>query len=208
VVGNVVVGLVPGVGQVADARDTLAAIGNLVKDPASGKNWAMLGMAVVGWFPGVGDLIKGAGKVGKKALHEAVEQGTEAAPNLMKKNTTVAAAAELDASVSPEIVQVTAKELAALQMKKNAAAGAAFELNRRTGYESAGFEIRYLRSEVGVKTPWKMRYPDAAVYYKGQLVEYLEFKASSTARYGYRQMLKDEWIRKGGGPITSVIRPP
>ena len=65
---NVGVGLIPIVGQVADARDTAAAIKNVWNNPRSGGNWGMLGMAAVGWVPGIGDALKGGGKAGKKVL--------------------------------------------------------------------------------------------------------------------------------------------
>jgi hypothetical protein len=64
---NVGVGLIPVVGQVADARDTAAAAKKVWNQPTSGLAWAGLGMAIVGWVPLVGDAVKGGTKVVRKA---------------------------------------------------------------------------------------------------------------------------------------------
>jgi RHS repeat-associated protein len=74
---NVGVGMIPVVGQVADARDTIVAVKNVWNDPESGGNWGLLGMAAVGWVPIVGDALKGSGKVVKKASKELLKEGTE-----------------------------------------------------------------------------------------------------------------------------------
>jgi len=85
---NVVIGLIPGVGQLADARDTAAAIKNLWTKPSWG-NAGMLGLAVVGWVPLFGDVAKGATKVGKKVVSasaDVVEKvGKEAAGDVVEK---------------------------------------------------------------------------------------------------------------------------
>lgn len=75
VAGQSVVGLIPIVGQIADARDTLAAI----KDVADGKDgaWGRLLGAGVGWIPGVGDALKGSMRLGMRAGAEVVEEGAE-----------------------------------------------------------------------------------------------------------------------------------
>ncbi|MBL8148830.1 MAG: hypothetical protein JNN15_02755 [Blastocatellia bacterium] len=67
--GQTVVGLIPIAGQVADVRDTIAAIKNV----AEGKEgaWTDLGLAVVGWVPGLGDAAKG----GARALRQGAKQG-------------------------------------------------------------------------------------------------------------------------------------
>jgi hypothetical protein len=59
------VGFIPVVGQIADARDTAAAI----RDVRNGRpdGWVNLGLSVVGWLPFVGDLLKNSRKVGKQA---------------------------------------------------------------------------------------------------------------------------------------------
>jgi|GEM_PF-4361592 hypothetical protein len=56
VVTQVGVGLIPVVGQLADARDTVAAIQD-VRNEREGA-WTKLGFALVGWLPIVGDLFK------------------------------------------------------------------------------------------------------------------------------------------------------
>ncbi len=75
VAGQTVVGLIPVVGQVADARDTVAA----VIDVAQGEEgaWARLGAAALGWLPGVGDALKGGARLGMRAGAEVVEEGAE-----------------------------------------------------------------------------------------------------------------------------------
>ena len=58
------VGIVPGLGQVADARDTYAAI----RDVSQGKPsaWNNLGFSLLGWVPLAGDFAKSANKIGLK----------------------------------------------------------------------------------------------------------------------------------------------
>lgn len=86
VIGNVFVGVIPGVGQAADVRDTIAAIKNVVQDPKSGANWGMLGLAALGWIPLGGDLIKGGKKVGTKVAKELAQEGLEkGAKNILKQ---------------------------------------------------------------------------------------------------------------------------
>jgi hypothetical protein len=55
-VTQVGVGLVPVVGQIADARDTAAAI----RDLSQGREgaWSNLGFVLAGWLPLAGDLVK------------------------------------------------------------------------------------------------------------------------------------------------------
>jgi WXG100 family type VII secretion target len=76
-IGNVAVGAIPIVGQIADARDTVAAIKDVWDSPGSGGAWAGLGLAAVGWVPILGDGIKGSVKVGKHVLKEGVQEGLE-----------------------------------------------------------------------------------------------------------------------------------
>jgi hypothetical protein len=63
---NVGIGMIPIVGQVADARDTAAAVIKVWDKPTSASAWAGLGMAIVGWIPVLGDAAKGATKVGRQ----------------------------------------------------------------------------------------------------------------------------------------------
>ena len=55
-VGQGLVGFIPFVGQVADARDTISAIEDVVTGEPGG--WPNLGWAAVAWVPGVGDVVK------------------------------------------------------------------------------------------------------------------------------------------------------
>jgi RHS repeat-associated protein len=82
VVANVGVGLIPIVGQAADARDTIANGKNVWNSPSSGAAWGGLGMAAVGWIPLFGDSLKGAGKVGKKVGAEVLGAETKVAKAL------------------------------------------------------------------------------------------------------------------------------
>jgi RHS repeat-associated protein len=71
------IGLVPGVGQLADGRDTVAALKKVSVDPRAFAAWGGLAIAAVAWVPGM-DWIKG----GKRALKEL---WTEAAKKSMSK---------------------------------------------------------------------------------------------------------------------------
>lgn len=75
--GQTVVGLIPVVGQIADARDTAAAVVDVIegKDGA----WPRLGAAGVGWIPVIGDVLKGLLRSGAKLGTKVVEEGIERA---------------------------------------------------------------------------------------------------------------------------------
>ncbi|MCI4592634.1 DNA/RNA non-specific endonuclease [Sphingobium sp. BYY-5] len=75
--GQVIGGFIPVVGQIGDARDTVAAIGGVIegKDGA----WGNLGLAAIGWVPGLGDIAKGAIRGGEKALDAGGEIAQQAA---------------------------------------------------------------------------------------------------------------------------------
>ncbi len=82
--GQVAMGFVPIVGQVADARDTAAAIGQVRNGQPGG--WVSLGAAAIGWIPGVGDAAKAAIRggdrlagAGGEIAQGAIRQGDEAA---------------------------------------------------------------------------------------------------------------------------------
>ncbi len=109
---NVGVGLIPIVGQIADARDTAAAIKNVWNDPRSGGNWGMLGMAAVGWLPGVGDAIKGGSKVGRKVLKEGVEELAKEAAEKAAKEAAEKATKEAAEKAAKEAAEKAAKEVA------------------------------------------------------------------------------------------------
>ncbi len=76
VAGQIIGGLVPIYGQIADLRDIAAA----VVDVANGKEggWANLGMATVGVVPGVGDALKAGLKAGREA-RQIAKHGDEIA---------------------------------------------------------------------------------------------------------------------------------
>jgi hypothetical protein len=69
-VTQVGVGLIPVVGQVADARDTAAAI----RDIREGRDgaWSNLGFVLAGWLPLAGDLVKSFRKNGVKDTFEGI----------------------------------------------------------------------------------------------------------------------------------------
>jgi hypothetical protein len=77
---QVLVGFVPYAGQVADARDTIKA----AKDVWAGKDgaWTSLGLAGIGWIPGLGDAIKGGVRVSRKGVKAAVEIGGKTADEI------------------------------------------------------------------------------------------------------------------------------
>lgn len=62
--GQVGVGFVPVLGQIADARDTIASVGQVFRGEEGG--WFNLGTAVIGWVPGVGDAAKAALRGGER----------------------------------------------------------------------------------------------------------------------------------------------
>jgi hypothetical protein len=77
VVGQTLAGVVPVAGQVADDRDTLAAIDS-VWEGRDGA-WTDLGMAGIGWVPLFGDLAKGGLRVGRKGVKAATNVAEGAA---------------------------------------------------------------------------------------------------------------------------------
>jgi hypothetical protein len=75
--GQVAVGFVPIVGQIADARDTAASIGQVIRGEEGG--WRNLGAAAIGWVPGFGDAAKAAIRVGGNAADAGAEVASAAA---------------------------------------------------------------------------------------------------------------------------------
>ncbi len=77
------VGIVPGLGQVADARDTYAAI----RDVSQGKPsaWNSLGFSLLGWVPLAGDFAKSINKIGFKNTLEAVGDSFRSIKNTWKE---------------------------------------------------------------------------------------------------------------------------
>ena len=93
-VTQVLVGFVPYAGQVADARDTIKA----AKDVWEGKDgaWTALGLAGIGWIPGLGDAIKGGARITRKGVKAAVEIGGKTADEIA---TALRTARKLEGSV-------------------------------------------------------------------------------------------------------------
>ncbi len=73
---NTSIGFIPGPGQIADARDTVAGGSGVAHEPTSGGAWINLAIAAIAWIPG-GDLVKGEVKLSKKALTAGAEAGAE-----------------------------------------------------------------------------------------------------------------------------------
>jgi hypothetical protein len=91
-------GFVPYAGQVADFRDTVAAV-KKVKDEGGWASWANLGLVGVGWIPGIGDAAKGvlrpALRLTKKGATKVVG---EVAQQALKRTATEAAQAATKAA--------------------------------------------------------------------------------------------------------------
>lgn len=64
------VGLVPIAGQIADARDTAAALHDIQSGKSGG--WGNLAFAAIGWIPAAGDFAKSARKVGMSDTLSAI----------------------------------------------------------------------------------------------------------------------------------------
>jgi hypothetical protein len=77
--GQVVVGLIPVVGQIADARDTIASVGQVLRGEDGG--WLNLGASIVGWVPGIGDAAKAAIRGGGNLADAGVDVGKTVARN-------------------------------------------------------------------------------------------------------------------------------
>ena len=66
---SVGIGFVPYLGQLADARDLIADIWNLIDDGPETKEWVALGFTLVGIIPGIGDFCKHADEMGPLFRH-------------------------------------------------------------------------------------------------------------------------------------------
>ena len=73
VTGQFVAGFIPIYGQLADARDTIAAITEVWEDPFSSEAWVGLAMSGIAWLPGFGDAAKGGYRVTRNAVEEVSE---------------------------------------------------------------------------------------------------------------------------------------
>ena len=58
--GKLTVGFIPVVGQIADARDTIASVIGVIKNPTQATSWTDLGASIIGWVPVAGDAAKEA----------------------------------------------------------------------------------------------------------------------------------------------------
>lgn len=78
VIANIGVGLVPYVGQAADARDTVSALSRFHSNPSWG-NAGGVGLAIVGWLPLFGDAVRGGVRLGRHALMEGGQEALQRA---------------------------------------------------------------------------------------------------------------------------------
>jgi hypothetical protein len=104
VIGQVVGGFIPIVGQISDIRDAAAAVGDIAKGKEGG--WSNLGLAAVGFVPGVGDAAKAAIRGGTEAAAAVAKNGDEAAAAIgaVKRNSDEAAALAKVGDLRPEEV--------------------------------------------------------------------------------------------------------
>ncbi|MBK8252196.1 MAG: VCBS repeat-containing protein [Polyangiaceae bacterium] len=98
--GQVAIGFIPVVGQMADIRDLIAAAKSVGEDKPGA--WLSLGVAVAGFVPGL-DFLKGAKKVGGKVLKEGAD---EAAQGIVKSGLKQAGK-----KLSKEAAERAAREL-------------------------------------------------------------------------------------------------
>jgi len=91
--GQIGVGIIPVVGQIADARDTAAAVKRVWDAPHNTGAWIELGAASIAWVPVAGDAAKGLMKGGEKVAGEVAEKAAEeiggAASKAVSKRTVV-----------------------------------------------------------------------------------------------------------------------
>lgn len=114
--GQIAMGFVPIAGQIADARDTAAAIGQVWKGEEGG--WFNLGTAAIGWVPGFGDAIKAGLRAGRQATNvggEVAEQvirrgADEGAPVLRRGADEAAPIVRRNADETAPVVRRNADE--------------------------------------------------------------------------------------------------
>jgi hypothetical protein len=84
-IGQIAIGFVPYAGQAADIRDTIAAITKLHKSGwKDGGAWFDLVLTLIGWIPGLGDVIKAIGRVAKRFLGKALTGVLKNADKLLR----------------------------------------------------------------------------------------------------------------------------
>ena len=93
---SVIIGFVPYLGQIADLRDLVANIWNLIDDGPETKEWVDLAFTLVGIIPGIGDIVKHADELAPilKNLDEIVDGLGEATQGVIKHADEIISAVE------------------------------------------------------------------------------------------------------------------
>lgn len=88
---SIIAGFIPVVGQVADVRDLIADIYNLIDDGPETKEWVALGFTLVGFIPGIGDFLKKGDELGPLFRHlDDIADGLgDATKGIMKKGDEI-----------------------------------------------------------------------------------------------------------------------
>jgi hypothetical protein len=128
--GQTVVGFIPIVGQIADARDTIAAAGKVIGGEEGG--WTALGAAAIGWVPGLGDAAKG----GIRAATNVADAGADVA---RRSADDVAGAAADTARITRSVDPATGR----VQISGEGGTTGAWprELNARTLEPNADYRV-------------------------------------------------------------------
>lgn len=108
--GQTLVGFIPVVGQIADARDTFAAAQGVWNGEDGA--WGNLGLAAVAWIPGVGDAAKALARGGDKAVAELGEAAVEGAARQGDEAGAAARHADEAAGLNRIVRQVGDNEIA------------------------------------------------------------------------------------------------
>ncbi|QJU59880.1 hypothetical protein HL653_20945 [Sphingomonas sp. AP4-R1] len=133
--GQTAMGFVPIAGQIADARDTAAAVGQVWRGEDGG--WLNLGAAAIGWIPGIGDAAKGLIRGGGHAaegVERAAVKGLKAADDAGEAGH---AATRTETRVAKESEETTARASAKVRKFDDADAfnAAANDAAPNTRYE-------------------------------------------------------------------------
>lgn len=83
---SIVVGMIPVVGQIADVRDLVADIHNLIKDGATAEEWVSLGLSTIAFIPIAGDVLKHGDEGAEiiKGLSKHLPEFTEGAQKFLR----------------------------------------------------------------------------------------------------------------------------
>lgn len=89
---SVAIGFIPIVGQIADVRDLVADIYNLIDDGPETKEWVDLAFTVVGFIPGIGDFCKHGDEVADaiKGLGKNLDEILDASGDILKYGDEIA----------------------------------------------------------------------------------------------------------------------